>query len=68
MTKKQSKRFVVRRVRRALDRCGWDAPVTGHRLHCHGYGAGVRFIEMREPLDLEDTEEASSDGRHLLDV
>lgn len=40
-TKKQNRRHVVRKVRRALNRGADVGKMSGRRLHVHGYGTGI---------------------------
>ena len=51
-TKKQSKRSVVRQVRRALNRSiDFFTKVGGRKLNTHGYGRGVSRHNIRDKDD-----------------
>ena len=55
-TKKQNRRNKVRRFRRAFKRLvDVGSKITGHRIHCHGYGIGIgRNLRTAMAYDQED--------------
>lgn len=47
-TKKQNKRHIARRVRRALNKTmNFFRNVSGRRAHMHGYGMGLASSDMK---------------------
>ena len=51
-TKKQNRRYVVRAVRRALNRSlDFFTKASGNRLNKHGYGAGITPKNVKEKND-----------------
>lgn len=53
-TKKQNRRYLVRRVRRMINRLtDLGSRTTGHKLYSRGYGAGVTS-QKNTKIKLED--------------